>query len=57
MANNLLFKLIIKKLTQKNKKIFIDKYNFKICPNITEMIMWSNWYEYVGGENGGKNNN
>lgn len=57
MANNLLFKLTIKKLTQKNQKIFIDKYNFKICNNLIDMFLWSNWYEYVGGENGGKNTN
>ena len=49
MANNLLFKLTIKKLTQKNQKIFIDKYNYKICPSIAKMIMWSNWYECMGG--------
>lgn len=51
MVNSLIHKLIIKK-TLKKSKIFIDKNNFKICPNLTEMILFSNWYEYVGGQNG-----
>lgn len=55
MAINLIQKLIIKK-TIKKPEIFIDKYNFKICTNFPNFLLWSNWFEFVGGENGTNNN-